>query len=462
MPTDPLFSDVVIGGMVRDGRADEALETRGFVPLQTPITTSWLMASAVSDAGVNVTPDTAMALAACFACIDIIARGLSTIPIDIVRKSDKSILEDHPLATLLNGEPNPEQTAVALREAMLVGCLLWGNGFLFIEKDGVDPVGLWILPSRSTSPARYPGAPNTLFYRAVTGGASYTFTADQVCHVADLSFDGIVGLSRTRYGSNALGLGLGMDKYKSKFFANGANAGGFIELPPGMKEEQINAWMASFKRNYTGLENSLKTGILTDGMKFNRTSINPRDSQMIDVTSGIVREVSRLFRVPLHKLSELGQSTFNNIEQQNREFVGDCLMPWAVKLEAEFKRKLLKENEKSKLDIKHDFKELLRGDTTTRYNAYNLALNGGWMTRNEVRDDEGLPPMEGGDVPLQPLNMGPGNGQHNNPPNGHKPPPPTPTADPAGNDDDDEDEDVRSMLRYSVDQPRGPDQASKT
>jgi hypothetical protein len=39
------------------------------------------------------------------------------------------------------------------------------------------------------------------------------------------------------------------------------------------------------------------------------------------------------------------------------------------------------------------------------------------MTRNEVREKEGLPPMDGGDVPLQPLNMGnPGGDPAKNPP----------------------------------------------
>jgi hypothetical protein len=41
---------------------------------------------------------------------------------------------------------------------------------------------------------------------------------------------------------------------------------------------------------------------------------------------------------------------------------------------------------------------LLRADSVTRSNYYNSSLNNGWMSRNEVRAKENLPPIEGGDT----------------------------------------------------------------
>ncbi|MBN0437926.1 phage portal protein, partial [Pseudomonas aeruginosa] len=41
---------------------------------------------------------------------------------------------------------------------------------------------------------------------------------------------------------------------------------------------------------------------------------------------------------------------------------------------------------------------LLRADSTARAAWYNTALQNGWMSRNEVRRLENLPPIEGGDV----------------------------------------------------------------
>jgi phage portal protein BeeE len=52
---------------------------------------------------------------------------------------------------------------------------------------------------------------------------------------------------------------------------------------------------------------------------------------------------------------------------------------------------------------------LLRTDIQARYTSYSTALNNGFLSVNEVRAKEGLPPIEGGDTYLRPLNMGPNN-----------------------------------------------------
>jgi phage portal protein BeeE len=41
---------------------------------------------------------------------------------------------------------------------------------------------------------------------------------------------------------------------------------------------------------------------------------------------------------------------------------------------------------------------LLRGDTTSRYNAYASAIQNKWMNANEVRSKENLNPRADGDV----------------------------------------------------------------
>lgn len=48
---------------------------------------------------------------------------------------------------------------------------------------------------------------------------------------------------------------------------------------------------------------------------------------------------------------------------------------------------------------------MLRGDTATRYNAYNIALQNGFLTRNEIRALEDMNPVENADTLFVPLNM---------------------------------------------------------
>ncbi|MEZ5811704.1 MAG: phage portal protein [Rhizobiaceae bacterium] len=56
--------------------------------------------------------------------------------------------------------------------------------------------------------------------------------------------------------------------------------------------------------------------------------------------------------------------------------------------------------------IEHDLAGLLRGDLAARYSAFATAITNGFMSPNEARRTENMPPREGGDEFLQPLNMG--------------------------------------------------------
>ena len=48
----------------------------------------------------------------------------------------------------------------------------------------------------------------------------------------------------------------------------------------------------------------------------------------------------------------------------------------------------------------------MRGDTESRFRAYQTAINAGWMNRNEVRERENLNRAPGLDEFLTPLNTG--------------------------------------------------------
>jgi hypothetical protein len=53
--------------------------------------------------------------------------------------------------------------------------------------------------------------------------------------------------------------------------------------------------------------------------------------------------------------------------------------------------------------VKLNMDATLRADTTSRWNAYSVALRDGWMTKDEVRALEDLPPLDAPDpVPATP------------------------------------------------------------
>ena len=48
---------------------------------------------------------------------------------------------------------------------------------------------------------------------------------------------------------------------------------------------------------------------------------------------------------------------------------------------------------------------LMRGDQKSRYESYAIGRQWGWLSINDIRRLENMPPIAGGDIYLQPLNM---------------------------------------------------------
>jgi Phage portal protein len=156
-----------------------------------------------------------------------------------------------------------------------------------------------------------------------------------------------------------------------------------------------------------GLTNAHRIAVLENGMKFSPMNPTHDEAQLIESRRFTVEEWARWLNMPPHKLREMTHATFSNIEHQNIEWVVDTIRPWLVRLEQEFNRKLFRKQ--SIFYTKHVVEGLLRGDLKSRFDAYAIARNWGWMSANDVCELEDRNPLPGdqGDIYLVPLNMVP-------------------------------------------------------
>lgn len=378
-----------------------------------------------TDAGVSVTPEDALRASAVYACVNVIASAVATLPVHVVKRADGENQLDHPLYQLLHESPNAEQTAAELKETLMANVLLWGRGYIFIDHDAAGNVaGLYPLRSAYTLPKRSPAG--ELYYENVTNGKRFALRPDQVWAVNNLSLDGKCGVSPVSQAKNAIGLAIALEKFGARFFSNGGNLGGILKLPPGMKPESIKSFVASWKQEHAGLDNAFRTAVLPEGYGYERVGTDPEKAQMLDTRTFQVREIARIYRVPLHKIGDLEHATFSNIEHQGIEFAQDTIQPWITKIEQDGNRKLFTERDRRELEIRFNMDALLRSDTKSRYEAHNIGVQGGWLKINEVRAKENLPPVDGGDKLLAPLNMAP---VGDKPPGGQGEPPAPAGAD---------------------------------
>ena len=368
-----------------------------------------LWTSSQTAAGVDVTPDSSLQATAVFACVRCIAESSAILPLILYRRMEERGKEravGHPLYGLLHDSPNPEMTSVEYRETLTGHLATWGNCYSNIvwSRSGY-PMELWPLrPDRMT--VKRENGQLRYIYR-LPDGEERALRYQDVWHIRGLGSNGLVGYSPIALAMQAVGLTLAAEEFGGRFFGNGASPGGVLEHPGALSDEAHSRVRKSWEEMHRGLDNSHRVAILEEGMSYKQVGIPPDQAQFLETRKFQISEIARIFRVPPHKIADLDRATFSNIEHMSIEFVTDTLMPWLVRWEQRISLSLLTPTERNEYFAQHLVEGLLRGDTTSRYQAYQIGRQGGWLSANDIRELENLNPIDGGDVYLVPLNMVP-------------------------------------------------------
>jgi hypothetical protein len=151
--------------------------------------------------------------------------------------------------------------------------------------------------------------------------------------------------------------------------------------------------------------------ILRDGAKFHQLTIPPSEGQMSETRNEQVRDVARFLNLAPSRLGATGGGGYNSQLEDNQRYLDSCLAPWLAAIAAECRMKLLSQAQKKNNShyFRHVTDDLLNMNPLTRAQVFSMATKGAWVTPNEARQRESLPPIEGGDV----LNTKPDTSQNN-------------------------------------------------
>lgn len=391
-----------------------------------------------SSSGVSVNEDTALNLSAVYRATALLVGSISTLPLPVYRRvsdEEREKISDHAVSTLLNRRPNPLMGAQVFREVMQANLLLWGNAYAEVVRDMAGtPVELWPIHPRYVKPQLAESGDLEYEIRFM-GGETFRLPSRNVLHLKNVSPDGLVGWSVIRLARESLGLSLAAEQFGAGFFGNGSRPSGVLRTPQRLSEQAVKELRKSWGDLHDGPTNAGRVAVLQGGLEWQATGIPPEDAQFLETRKFQVVEVSRWFGVPPHMIYDLDRATFSNIEHQGLEFLSYSLRYWLVKWERGCEEKLLTENEDD-LYLEHLTDALLRTDIGSRYNAYAVGRNNGWLSINDIRKRENLPTVgEAGDVYLAPLNMAPLDSLLE-----EEQPEPDPPAPPVEEEDDEEDE----------------------
>lgn len=390
----------------------------------------WVSRSA---AGPAVSEHLALSLPVVYACVSIIADTLAGLRWDLVRRgrdaqgrptverldlaAPGAAASLVPVAGLLADPAQGAMPACDVWRTIAAHVLLWGNAFAEIERTapGGEPVKLWILPPDSVRPdvSQETRRREIVRYRSMAVvGAEGTIAPSDMLHWRAMSTDGIWGLSPIQVLRDAVGLGLALQEYGSRYFREDCKSGGVIMHPGKLSPEALKNIQASFgsgEGGQGGLERAHRVKVVEEGMKWMATTVPPEDAQFLGTREFQVSELASIYRVPPVLIGQLDKTSSwgTGIEQIMIGFIAWTIAPHADRLGQELTQKLLSLADREMgWRIEADLQPMLAADMQGRATYYARGILDGWLTRNEARAREGLQPLPGLDVPLAPLNMG--------------------------------------------------------
>jgi HK97 family phage portal protein len=360
-----------------------------------------------SSSGKVVTADKAIALSAVWACVRLLSESVSTLPMKVYQREpdgSRKLAQNHPAYQLLCRRPNTEMTPSRFMLMVVASVCLRGNAFVEKKMIGNKLVSLVPLLPQCMVVKRLDSG--ELEYTFTDKGVKRVIPVKNMMHIRGFGLDGVCGMMPMSVGRDVFGAAMAVEESAAKIFENGLQSSGYFASKNVLTKEQRERLRKNLTA-FAGSKNAGKSMVLEADLTYQNITMNPEAAQMLQSRSFSIEEICRWFRVPPFMVGHIDKqsSWASSVEGMNLLFLTNTLRPLLVNIEQEIARCLLNGDED--LFAEFSVEGLLRADSAGRSAYYTTALQNGWMSRNDVRRLENLPPIEGGDIYTVQLNLTP-------------------------------------------------------
>lgn len=331
---------------------------------------------------------------AIYAAVTRIANTVASIPVHVYKGRERQ--DTHPLEKLLNLSPNPSMSAYIFKQTMEAFRNTEGMAYALIIRDGLGEITrLDVLDPTRVRPLIERDS-REIWYDITLEGKTYPIPGYMVLALKHMSANGISGIRPL----DVLRGSLDYDAEVKEISLNqldGINHGVMLEVPgQALDETRKTQIVADFLDAYES--SGQRVLVLEGGIKATTFNQSPVDAQLMDVERITRNRVATVYNLPPHMLGDYSDTSFSTAEQQMQEFLQLTIIPIVQQWEDELNRKLLSDADyKAGYRFRFDTDSLIRADMVAMANKYQMAIRGGWMKMNEVREREGLPPDPNGD-----------------------------------------------------------------
>ncbi len=361
------------------GRSGDPIETRAMSEALLPPSRNASPVIDISDA---------LGLSMVYRAINIHAISAKQMDIDVYRGGAKI---EKP--SWLH-RPDFRITRPAFVEQSIVSLATTGNAYWEIKRDASGRLmNLEVLnPLDVTINSKDDGTVES--YRTISGVKEKTLRPEQVQHLSLLRVPGTnYGLGPIQAAKREISGAIDTRDYSTNWFTESGIPSGILKSDQVLNPDQAvaakNAWNST-----AGAKNGV--AVLGNGLSYSPIFLSPSDAQFIESQNFNVTQVARLFGVPSSlMLADAGGTsmTYQNVEQDWIGYIRFSLMSYLIEVEQAFSD-LLPRGQEAKFNVD----ALYRSDTLTRYNAYKIGIEAGFLTVDEVRASEIIPGQKGTSV----------------------------------------------------------------
>lgn len=350
--------------------------------------------------------DGAMQISTVWACVWLLSNIVASLPLFVYNNNGgkRELARTSLLYQILHDSPNSRMTPVEFWCAMLLNLLLRGNAYARIERhDSGEAYALWPMPADQVEMRILPDGKVIYLYRIDNNVA--VLDESSVLHIKEIG-NGNIGLSRLDYMRSTVSESVNAQMSHSKLFAAGGKPTGLLMIDRVLKPEQRDAVRKNFVDMAEGTTSRLI--VLEADMKYQQVNMSPEDQQLLETRRFTIEEMCRWFNMPPVLVAHSNVTAWGSgIEQIIDGFYKFTVRPLLVRIEQAVTKRVATPAQRVRQTVEYSLDAIYRASLKDRIEIYAKSVQNGIKTRNECRQLENDPPIDGGDELTAQINLAP-------------------------------------------------------
>lgn len=353
------------------------------------------------------------------AVVNFLANSIAQLPLKVYKRTedDKRERDRKSAAALLLWQPNSDQTEFEFIRALTTELFVFGCVYVWVLPDAESESGyqMRIIPTDwiTTTERTNSYGPDKIVVTSDAAGTVEIPRSEFVrfCTYSPGSPGGYVSpVSALR---QTLEEQIQAGRFRRELWKSSGRLNAQIIRPKDVQpwtEETKKRWVAAFRESWgAGGSKAGSIPLMEDGMEIKTFNASFKEQQWVESVKLSRESVAAAYRINPSLVWHSDTQTYASSKDNARALYAECLGPDLQMIQQRVNSFLLPMiGAERGTYVEFDLTEKLKGDFEQRAAVIQSSVGGPWLTRNEARRDNNLPPVPGGDELIVPLNVSTG------------------------------------------------------